>query len=82
MPKPGERCFGAPTTGASLTPCPSDLALRSVGSTEAARLHLDEDPEEANTGEIELGTGEVEIVETGKKMIEEEDDDSDGEPIL
>jgi ubiquinone/menaquinone biosynthesis C-methylase UbiE len=51
---------------------------------EEAKLHLDQDPEEANTGEIELGTGEVEIVELGKKAIEDdlEDDDPDEGPIL
>jgi len=52
---------------------------------EEAHLHLDrEDDDEANTGEIELGTGEVEIVETGRQVIEGdiESDDPDGEPIL
>jgi ubiquinone/menaquinone biosynthesis C-methylase UbiE len=53
-------------------------------TAEAARLALDKEDDEATTGEVELVTGEIEIVETGKKELEQvdEDDDDTPEPIL
>jgi hypothetical protein len=57
---------------------------------EEAQLHLDKEEEEGSTGEVALVTGEFEILETGKKELEEVtqelpdaiDDDEDGGPIL
>jgi SAM-dependent methyltransferase len=52
---------------------------------EEARLALDKDEDEETTGEVELVTGEIEIVDAGKKELEDtddEDDDGEPEPIL
>ena len=56
-------------------------------TAEEARLHLDRDitgeEDEGPTGEIELVTGEVEIVDVAKKELEEDlDDEEDKDPIL
>jgi ubiquinone/menaquinone biosynthesis C-methylase UbiE len=59
-------------------------------TAEEAKLALDHEvlDEDAPTGEVELVTGEIEIVETGKKELEQvdaDDDTDDGEdrePIL
>ena len=49
---------------------------------EVGKLLLDRDPldDDSPTGEIEIVTGEIEIVETGKKELEEDDSDEDEEP--
>jgi ubiquinone/menaquinone biosynthesis C-methylase UbiE len=50
---------------------------------EAARLLLDkEEDEESATGEVELITGEIEIIETGKKELEQPVDDEDDDSVL
>ncbi|HZS42197.1 MAG TPA: methyltransferase domain-containing protein [Polyangia bacterium] len=50
------------------------------------RESLGEDDEDAPTGEVELVTGEIEIVDTGKRELEDDDelddDEDDKEPIL
>jgi ubiquinone/menaquinone biosynthesis C-methylase UbiE len=77
--------FPAGQTGASfaVTVCAGCVRGRKR-RPEEARLHLEPDPDEADTGEIQLGTGEVEIVETGRKVLEDdiEEDDPDEGPIL
>lgn len=55
---------------------------------QAGRLLLDQDDEDEPTSEVELVTGEIEIVETGKRELggdddrDDVDDDDDHEPIL
>ncbi len=55
---------------------------------EAGRLLLDKDEtdDDSPTGEVELVTGEIEIVETGRRELErldeDDDEDDDRDPIL
>jgi ubiquinone/menaquinone biosynthesis C-methylase UbiE len=74
-------------TGSSFAVTVNAGCIRGVKPRpEEARLHLDREPDdESPTGEVELVTGEIEIVETGKRELgvdDTDDDESGSEPIL